>query len=404
MVNNNLLANSDFLTGAFPAEYGNALAGAFDLNLRSGNNNSSEFMGQVGFNGFELGAEGPFLGKKSKIRPSYIANFRYSTIEVMNDLGLTSGTGAAIPEYKDFTFLADIPGTKAGRFKIFGLWGASFIGLGRDFSDTTENSYNFRGTATDFGSSLSLGGLTHTYFFNKNIRIKTTASYQSTRVKTKVDSVDYKEQKFINRYRARQIEDKLSFSTQIKYKANAKNNYSLGLITDFFNINYIDSAFSLDYDKYIQLTNINDNLNLYRAYAQWQHNFTNKLTGYIGMHTQYFALNKEIAIEPRASIRWQFARNQSFNLGYGKHSQLQSKTIYFVQSYDSTNNTHSQTNNDVKFSKSDHFVIGYNNLIKPDFRIKVEAYYQHLYNIPIKEAFWNFFRCSIPEIILVLPL
>ena len=108
------------------------------------------------------------------------------------------------------------------------------------------------------------------------------------------------------------------------------------------------------------------------------------------MHSQYFALNNEIAIEPRASVRWQFADNQSFNLGFGKHSQLQPKTVYFVQSYDSISNSYSTTNENVKFTKSNHFVFGYNNLIKPDFRIKAEVYYQHLYDVPIKESFPEF--------------
>ncbi|MFT6747875.1 MAG: hypothetical protein ACJAZ2_002232, partial [Glaciecola sp.] len=36
MLNNNNLAASDFLTGAFPAEYGNGIAGAFDLKMRKG--------------------------------------------------------------------------------------------------------------------------------------------------------------------------------------------------------------------------------------------------------------------------------------------------------------------------------------------------------------------------------
>jgi len=31
----NMIGTSDFLTGAFPAEYGNALAGVFDINLRT---------------------------------------------------------------------------------------------------------------------------------------------------------------------------------------------------------------------------------------------------------------------------------------------------------------------------------------------------------------------------------
>ena len=65
MLNNNLLAKSDFLTGAFPAEYANALGAVFDLRLRKGNDERHEFLGQIGFNGLELGAEGPF-SKQSK--------------------------------------------------------------------------------------------------------------------------------------------------------------------------------------------------------------------------------------------------------------------------------------------------------------------------------------------------
>ncbi|MBK9734750.1 MAG: hypothetical protein IPO92_07220 [Saprospiraceae bacterium] len=36
-LNTNLLKNSDFLTSAFPAEYGNAMSGVFDVGFRSGN-------------------------------------------------------------------------------------------------------------------------------------------------------------------------------------------------------------------------------------------------------------------------------------------------------------------------------------------------------------------------------
>jgi len=71
MLNNNMLSNSDFFTSAFPAEYGNAMSGVFDLNMRSGNNQKREYVGQVGFNGFEFGAEGTF---KKGGKGSYIAN------------------------------------------------------------------------------------------------------------------------------------------------------------------------------------------------------------------------------------------------------------------------------------------------------------------------------------------
>ena len=57
ILNNNLLMNSDFMTSAFPSEYGNALSGVFDLRLRNGNNEKHEFLVQSGFKGIELGAE-----------------------------------------------------------------------------------------------------------------------------------------------------------------------------------------------------------------------------------------------------------------------------------------------------------------------------------------------------------
>ena len=97
ILNYNVLDKSDFLTAAFLAEYGNAIAGVFDLQLRSGNNEKKEYLGQIGFNGFEAGIEGPLL-KKSKT--SYIANYRYSTLGVFNALRLEFGTGEAIPQYQ----------------------------------------------------------------------------------------------------------------------------------------------------------------------------------------------------------------------------------------------------------------------------------------------------------------
>lgn len=390
MVNNNLLTNSDFLTGAFPAEYGNALAGAFDLNLRSGNNQVHEFLGQVGFNGFELGAEGPINIGKGKVKPSYLANFRYSTMEAMNMLGFSFGTGAAIPDYKDFTMLIDIPGTKLGRFKVFTLWGDSFIDLGRDLSDSVSNSYNLRGMATDFGSGLWVSGLSNTYIVNKDMRVKTTVSYQTTYSKAKVDSVHYETESFSNYFGSEETEDKLSVSTQFRHKVNAKNNYSIGFIGDFYSINYLDSVLLYDESRFIENIHIDDKLQLFRAYGQWQHNFTNNLTAYLGLHTQYLPLNSELSVEPRASIRWDFAKNQSINAGIGKHSQMQSRSTYYIQTENTQSGEFFLTNTNLKFSKSNHYMLGYNNLLTPDFRIKLETYYQELYDIPVKENFPEF--------------
>ena len=391
MINNNLLTNSDFLTGAFPAEYGNATAGAFDLNLRSGNNEVTEFTGQMGFNGFELGAEGAIIKRENGVNPSYLANFRYSTLEVIDMMGFNLGTGSAIPQYKDFTFVVDVPGTKAGRFKLFGLWGKSYIELGReDDVDDNENSYNPRGWATNFGSDLAVAGLTHTYFLNENIRFKSTLSYQTTSVITVVDSIDNTTDLVEPYYRADQKEDKISFSTQFRHKINSRNNYSIGLIADQYRINYLDSVLNMDYDRFMTVTDIDGGVLLLRGYGQWQHRFNDYLTAYTGVHVQYFDLNKETALEPRLSLRWQFNKKQSLNAGFGMHSQLQAKYIYFLETYYEDTDSYQRTNEDVKFTRSNHYVLGYNYSVTPDFRVKLETYYQYLYHVPVAKSFPEF--------------
>ena len=362
MLNNNLLANSDFLTGAFPAEFGNATAGAFDLNMRSGNNRKAEFTGQIGFNGFEAGAEGPFMKTGNNQKASFLANFRYSTMDVMKALGLNFGTGAAVPKYKDLTFLVDIPGTKAGRFKIFGLWGDSFISMGRE-DDTTESNYNARNTATEFGSGLGVIGMSHTYYFNENTRIKTTLSYQKTRSMTKLDSLVGVNRIAMPFLRESEAETKVSLSSQFRQKINARNNYSFGIVLDEYLIDYVDSLNHPTYDKFITLNNISGSMFLARTYGQYQHKFNDKVMAYSGLHLQYFSLNGELAVEPRLGLKWQFAEKQSFNLGFGMHSQLQPKSLYFYETYDENNDSYKRINEDLKFTRSNHYVLGYNYLL-----------------------------------------
>ena len=165
ILNNNTLGNSDFMTGAFPAEFGNATAGVFDLRMRNGNNEKQEFLGQIGFNGFELGAEGP-LGSHSKA--SYMINYRYSTLEFFEKAGIDIGTGAAVPQYQDLTFNINVPTEKYGKFTLFGIGGKSHVDLLDSKEDTTkQNLYNLYGN-TDIYYHANMGaiGLNHVYFFN----------------------------------------------------------------------------------------------------------------------------------------------------------------------------------------------------------------------------------------------
>lgn len=386
MLNNNLLTNSDFFTGAFPAEYGNALSGVFDLQMRNGNNRSYEFVGQVGFNGFEFGAEGPF-SKKSNA--SFLVDYRYSTMAVMDAIGLNAGTGSSVPQYQDLTLKINLPTKKAGRFVLYGIGGTSFIQIWDSKKEDDEASYGLVGTDTDFGSDMGVVGMYNIYYFNKNTKLKTNISVSGTRATTALDSLEEDNITKHQFYRSENSEVKYSFSTHLTHKFNAKDMITTGVIIDRYHISYIDSVYRWETQDYFKRNNVKGDLGLYQAYGQWKHKFNDKLNFNIGLHYQFFDLNNSHSVEPRAGIEWKFTPKQRLSFGYGLLSQTQPKVIYFVES-EQANGGSVKTNTDLGFTQSNQFVLAYNNILGKNLRFKAEAYYQNLSNAPVSAEYQDY--------------
>ncbi len=381
ILNNNLLTNSDFFTGAFPAEYGNALSGAFDLNMRSGNNEKYEFVGQIGFNGFEVGAEGPF-SKKSNA--SFLADYRYSTLAVLNALGIKSMGGSSVPQYQDFTFKIDVPTLKTGRWTLFGIGGLSFIQLWDSLKDDDEFSYGLSGTDTDFGSDMGVAGLSNLFFINKKTKLKNSIYISGTRTTTSVDSLIGEDKIKRQFYRSSNSEVTYGFSSKLTHKFSAKDIITGGIILELYKVAYIDSVYRNETDDFFRNTDVSGNIGLYQAFSQWKHNFSDNFNINGGLHFQYFGLNGSKSVEPRAGLEWQFLPGKTLSFGYGLLSQTQPKILYFVRT-ELPDGTIDYTNRNLDFTKSNQFVLGYQQMIGKLWRFKTEVYYQKLYDVPVRE-------------------
>ncbi len=358
--------------------------------MRSGNDEKYEFLGQVGWNGFEVGAEGPLFKTKSGQNGSFIINGRYSTLDVASKIGIDFGTGAAIPEYKDLSFIVDLPGTKLGRFKIFSLMGNSFIELGKEF-ETDENSYSTRGIYIKNGADLFVAGVTHNIMTSGSSRLKSTISYQTIGSDAFLDSLNYDSQTFQPWLRSYQQEQKVSVSTQWKSKVGSRNTVSIGAVADMIFTNYLDSIMMPKTNYFILADDVKGDLFFMRTYGEWQHSFTEKSTGYVGVNSQYMQYNGEVVVEPRLGFNYKLTPKQTFSIGAGLHSQIQPRVIYYYQEYDSVSHQYgSKTNQDLKMSRSAHLVLGYNYNLTQNLRFKAETYYQYLYRIPVKASFQEF--------------
>jgi hypothetical protein len=380
MLNNNLLVNSDFLTSAFPAEYGNALSGVFDLKMRNGNNEKHEYLFQSGFNGFELGAEGPFTKNHQS---SYLANFRYSTLELMDhfiDIG-TSG----VPKYADFSYKMNFP-LKKGHISVFGLAGKSQISM-LDSKNNQQDLYSDEGQDLYNYSKMGTTGISYTRYLGSKtyMKINLTGLYQSGG--TKIDTLDLGNQPH------RQINhDYAEFNVSAGMLINSKLNSHL-LLKSGFTLDKM--GFDLNSERYYSQDNgfrslVNDSkslangLWLFRSYAQASLKINDRLTLNPGVHLLYFDQSGDLSAEPRMGISYRLSDHQHLSLGYGFHSRIQSLSTYFIDTK-MPDNSYIRTNTHLGLTKSHQYVIGYDALITDHTRIKMETYYQSLFDVPVEK-------------------
>jgi len=375
ILNNNLLTNSDFFTGAFPAEYGNALSGVFDLKMRTGNNLKHEFVTQVGMNGFELGAEGPLIRNRS----SFLVNYRYSTLAVVDAMGFKVGIDA-IPFFQDASFKLSSNKTRLGQFSLVGIAGYSYVNEFDSERDTSELR-NGRGEDFTFGSGMGSVGLIHKLLINNKINIENILSFSYTLSHISEDTFTTQFPEPSAYYRQISDEKGINLSSTLKYKLNPKNTFQSGVSLQVLNFRFTDSIRSGSEFK----VNLNQkgNYNLLKTYVQWQHKFSDYFLAYSGLHFMLFTFNNKTSFEPRAGLKWDINPEHSVNIGMGLHGQLVPRMFYVVE--DELNpGEYDPLNQKLGFSNSLHSVVGYNYLISKNLRLKLELYHQYLYGIPVK--------------------
>lgn len=388
ILNNNTLANSDFITGAFPTEYGNALSGVFDLKMRDGNNEKYEYTGQIGFSGVEFMAEGPIQKSKS----SFLINYRYSTLDFLSSLGFDFG-GSGAPQWQDMTVKLNFGKTRIGNFSAFAIGGIS----GTKILDSKKEGEDFTKIAypqdIDVTSGMFATGLIHTISLSKNSYLKTVISASGERNSQKIDSVTPQIKQFPN-FATGNTNGRNVVHSFVNQKINARHSLKFGVIGTRFTATSRDSIYQADsisggqtFYSWRKLYNYeNKELFLGQAYANWNWKISERATLNAGLHYNHLFLNSSSSIEPRASFRYKLNSRHSVSAGYGLHSQMQPVPVYFELTFTDPQRTQSvETNRNLNFTKSHHFIGGYEFMINQNVRFKTESYFQYLTGVAVTQ-------------------
>jgi CarboxypepD_reg-like domain len=375
-----LLTNSDFSTGAFAAEYGNALSGVFDLKLRRGNSEKREYTVQAGVLGLDLAAEGPLSMKHKK--GSYLVNYRYSTLSILDKLGVNIGSSAT--NFQDFSFNVALPTEKMGYFTLFGFGGFSDQKSKGEADSVKWKTDLDKKFGYDFTSNTGAVGLTHSLIFKKSY-LKTVLSASGTLNKQNVNE-------FMADYTQRQLslenldQKKYTLSSVYNHKFSPQHLLRTGAYINFLQYDFSQKRWDNTAKKVVEQISNKGNTMTANAFAQWQYRPTEALTINSGLHLFYLNLNQKTAIEPRFSAKYAFSERQSVSVGYGLHSQMQPIGVYFYETNKDNTPTKYKPNEGLNFTKAHHFILAFDQTFAGNWHIKTEAYYQDLFNVPISKA------------------
>ncbi|MCB0522815.1 MAG: TonB-dependent receptor [Saprospiraceae bacterium] len=370
-----LLSTSNFLTGAFPAEYGNSLGGILDMRLRRGNDHEREFTVQAGFIGIEAAIEGPFKQRttnneqqttinKQRSTPSYLANYRYSFTGLLTAMGADFGDEATA--FHDFSFHVSLPAKKAGHFSIFGLYGNSstVFDSPKDSALITEDKEQFN---IDFTSVMSALGATHILPVGKKGVWKTAVALSGLEHTRTADLVDNQteparwERDFLKN-------GKTAVSSTFSQKINSRLRWDAGI-----QASYEDARFSSFFTTRANILSDSGNVKgwLWQPYLEGHFRISPKLNMTLGLHLAHFTFStSSTSLEPRASLVFSPNSRQRISLAYGLHSQLQLTQLYVY-------------NETLGFTKSHHAVAGYHRVFGKSLIFNGEIYYQRLFDVPV---------------------
>ncbi|MBP6184632.1 MAG: carboxypeptidase-like regulatory domain-containing protein [Saprospiraceae bacterium] len=384
-LNPNLIAESDFLTGAFPAEYGNALAGVFDIQLRKGNRERYEAMFQLGaFSGLEALIEGPL---NPKAGGSFVAAYRHSFVELAKAANLEFGTNA-VPRYKDLTLNLDFGKTKAGRFSVFAIGGNSAIDFLASEIDTNDlfarpdrNAYNT--------SQFGVAGIKHQLLLSEKAYLRSVFSVSHTGVKYTEDDLEIEPG---NHYPIVDVSDNLTayrLSSFYNQKVNSKLTYRTGILVQHLALKtFVDSRDNTpDYNNdgrpdWVVVRDFDGGFQQAEVWVQSQYRMNNKWTLNTGINALFFGKTEELVIEPRLALNWEFALNQKINLGYGIHHQTQPLPVFFYRD-ELPDGTTIPSNEKLKMTRNQHLILAYEYTPGADWRFRTELYAQWLDKAPV---------------------
>ncbi|MBL8015966.1 MAG: TonB-dependent receptor [Ignavibacteria bacterium] len=363
MINVKFIDDVKFSTGGFSARYGDKLSSVMDIKFREGYRKgflSDINLSTAGFGGI---FEGPLFSQKG----SFIISARKSYLNLIKGAIRL----AAVPDYWDFNMKGVYDFGKNTRLTFVGIGGLdkiSFEGESPEISD--ENPYGkAKGNQQQFTAGFNLRKLFKKGYW-QSVLANSSAFLDYTNYDIRTEAL---------KFRYNSYESDFNLKSEVFYQLNKSNNLILGASGRY--IKFKNETFyvadTTAFGDPIPETNINVKDSYYKASGFAQ--YTLKLPG------SRVILNAGARVDYFSGIKKNFAASPRFGISYSlfPNTTLSASTGIYYQSPEYIWLTADPRNENLKFIRADHYVVGIEHIFTPELRLSVEAYYKDYRNYPV---------------------
>ncbi len=361
IVSPSLLERVDFLTGGFPARYGDRVSSVFEMKLRDGSHTDYITNLNLNMGGFSLSADGPLPGGGTMLVSARRGVF---------DL-LTSTMGVpALPSYWDVVGKVTYNLGSSDRLSLVGFYFPDDLQIAADPEGETRHG-NWPGLdlqRSDHGRAV---GLNWRHLQSERGYVLTTASHVSNSWTTSRGTDDepgligdaIREEEFQLKS---ELSRKLSNRVNVRFGVFARQIHSeqnTWSVSDTMASGEVIPGYRVTYNP--------DPTYKAGSYLQTTVRPFSRISLTTGLRYDYYDFTGESKLSPRLGMALSLTDRTTLNAAYGHY--YQTAAPWQVASHPS--------NTALRSSSSVHYIAGLKHLWSADTQISVEAYYKELSDV-----------------------
>lgn len=374
IINVDFIREVNFYSGAFPANFGNAMSSVLDFRQIDGNKDKLKVKAAVGASDLGLTLDGPISNNTS-----FIFSARRSYLQFLfNALGLPF-----LPTYNDFQFKTKTKFDSKNELTIIGLGAIDDFELNTGLDNPDESQRYILGylpVNTQWNYTI---GASYKHFKKNGFETYVISRNMLNNRQYKYLNNDESQTKLLD-YKSWEAENKLRYERQLKVWSNYDLNFGAG--TEY--ARYFNSTFRAKYvGETYQPDNYETNMDMFKwnLFGQINHTYFQKLTLSLGLRADANNYSSEMSnlfkqISPRFSASYEITPEYYLNFNVGRFYQQPS---YTTLGFSNAAGDLVNKSNGLKYIQSDHIVFGGEWLPNESSRLSVEGFLKLYRNYPV---------------------